>query len=274
MLRYNEVIHALALLDRRLDRLKHISTFISADEYRDIYSLSHHWNSRISYLRNSIFKPEQVDIDTLERNKFPLKLFSTVPNHSIYDSVAAIPVEFQYITTKKNDVIVLRIDLGDNKYLVNVVEIDDNILSTLQILYEKNITSSSRKDKSYAFEKAYFEYIHKNSYYILSKKKNLYPGWKSIYDVFFDKYQVSIREYSETGRYLWQRDYILLDNRAMKDYKIYSLRSQWQDNNREDLSSIDTSNKYFNIGSLYVDENGNYWSSQDAYQKYCQFLNM
>ena len=33
-------------------------------------------------------------------------------------------------------------------------------------------------------------------------------------------------------------------------------------------------NKYFNIGELYMDEKGNYWSSKEAYQMYRKFLDI
>ena len=46
-------------------------------------------------------------------------------------------------------------------------------------------------------------------------------------------------------------------------------------NHKEDLKSLEpTPNEYFNISSLYIDDKGNYWSSQEAYQKYCKFLDM
>lgn len=276
---YSEITHALSLLDQRLNKLKHISSFISADEYRNIHSKTYNWNSRIPYLRRTIFKPEKVDIDTLERNKFPIKLFSTVPNHSIYDTVAAIPVEFQYISAKEADVIVIRIDLGDNRYMATVVELNEKILSTIQVLYESILESNPKMSKSLVFEHSYFEYIHRNSIYILSKNKKTYNSWEKFADAFYSKYQIDINEYNSTGKYLWHRDYILLDNRAMKDYKVYSLKMQWQDNHKDDLESIEplktvetTPNKYFNISALYIDEKGNYWSSKEAYQKYCKFL--
>lgn len=276
---YSEVTHALSLLDQRLNKLKHISSFISADEYRNIYSKTSYWNSRIPYLRKTIFKPEKMDMDILEKNKFPIKLFSTVPNLSIYDTVAAIPVDFQYISTKDEDLIVLRIDLGDSRYMISTLELNDKVLSTIQVLYETILENNPKMDKASVFEHAYFQYIHKNSIYIFSKEKTIFNSWSSFADSFYSKYQVSINEYSSTGRYLWQRDYILLDNRAMKDYKVYSLKLQWQDNHKEDLESIEplkkvepSSNKYFSISALFIDEKGNYWSSKEAYQKYCKFL--
>lgn len=277
----NEVIFSLSLLDQRLNKLRHISSFISADEYRNIYTLTHNWNSRIPYLKRTIFKPEKIDIDLLEKNKFPIKLFSTVPNHMIYDTVATIPVEFQYISTKNIDIIVLRIDLGDNRYLAHIVELNDNILSTIQILYESILDNNPKMDKMLVFENAYFKYIHKNSIYILSRHKNEYNSWKSFTDELFNKYQVEIKEYSKTGKYMWHRDYILLDNRAMKDYKIYSLKSQWNDNQKQVLEATKTikkevskKHKYFNIDSLFVDKHGNYWSSKEAYLNYCKFIDI
>jgi len=277
----SEIIHTLSLLDQRLEKLKHISTFISADEYRNIYEKTQSWNVRIPYLRKTIFKPEKINVDLLERNKFPIKLFSTVPNHSIYDTVAAVPVEFQYVTTKEKDLIVLRIELGDNRYIATVINITEQILSTIQVLYENFLSANPNMEKAQVFEHAYFEYIHKNSIYILSKTKNIYTNWKSFDNAFFAKYQISLKEYSSTGKYLWHRDYILLDNRAMKDYKIYTLKEQWQNNHKEDLESIEPlkktelePNKYFNISALFIDEKGNYWSSKEAYQKYCRFLDI
>ena len=276
----SEVIHSLSLLDQRLNKLRHVSSFISADEYRNIHNLSHNWNSRIPYLKRTIFKPEKVDVDVLEKNKFPIKLFSTVPNHLIYDTVAAIPVEFQYIVTKNTDVIVLRVDLGSNRYLAHTIELNESILSTIQVLYENVLELNPNVDKALVFEKAYFKYIHRNSVYILSRNKKEYSSWASFTDMFYSKYQADIKEYSSTGKYLWHRDYILLDNRAMKDYKIYTLKGQWNDNQKEDLDSIKPTKKeetkekkkYFNISSLFIDDKGNYWSSKEAYLNYCKFL--
>lgn len=276
---YSEVTHALSLLDQRLDKLKHVSTFISADEYRNIFAHTHNWNNRIPYLRKTVFKPEKIDMDRLEKNKFPIKLFSTVPNHSIYDTVAAVPIEFQYVSTKDKDLIVLRVDLADSRYIVTAIEMNEKVLSTIQVLYETILESNPKMEKASVFERAYYEYIHKNSIYILSKHKNIYNSWNQFADIFYAKYQISLKEYNDTGRYLWQRDYILLDNRAMKEYKIYTLKTQWQDNNKEDLESIEplkkitpVQNKFFNLSSLFMDEKGNYWSSKEAYQRYCKFL--
>lgn len=276
---YSEVTHALSLLDQRLDKLKHVSTFISADEYRNIFSHTHNWNNRIPYLRKTVFKPEKIDMDRLEKNKFPIKLFSTVPNHSIYDTVAAIPVEFQYVSTKDKDLIILRVDLADSRYIVTALEMNEKVLSTIQVLYETILENNPKMDKALIFESAYYEYIHKNSIYILSKHKSIYNSWNQFADRFYAKYQVELKEYSDTGRYLWQRDYILLDNRSMKDYKVYTLKNQWQDNNKEDLESIEPlkkietpKNKYFNLSALFMDDKGNYWSSEEAYLRYCKFL--
>lgn len=276
---YSEITYALSLLDQRLDKLKHVSIFISADEYRNIYSQTHNWNNRIPYLRKTVFNPEKIDMDKLERNKFPLKLFSTVPNHAIYDSVAAIPVEFQYVSTKDKDLIILRVDLADTRYMVTAMEMNEKVLSTIQVLYENILEANPKMDKSSVFEHAYYEYIHKNSIYILSKHKSIYNNWNQFAEAFYAKYQTEIKEYSSTGRYLWHRDYILLDNRAMKDYKVYTLKTQWQDNNKEDLESIEplekieeTPTKYFDLSALFMDDKGNYWSSKDAYLRYCKFL--
>ena len=275
----SEVIYALSLLDQKLDNLKHLSTFISADEYRNIHEHTHNWNNRIPYLRKSIFKPEDIDIDKLERNKFPIKLFSTVPHLTIYDTVAAIPVEFQYISTKEKDLIILRVDLTDGRYIITAMELNEKVLSTIQVIYEKILETNPKMDKSLIFEHSYYEYIHKNSIYILSKYKNVYNTWNKFAEMFFTKYQINIKEYSSTGRYLWHRDYILLDNRSMKNYKVYPLKEQWQENNKADLESIEplnkvekVPNKYFNISALFIDEKGNYWSSEEAYLKYCKFL--
>ena len=275
----SEVTYALSLLDQKLDNLKHLSTFISADEYRNIHEHTHNWNIRIPYLRKSVFNPKNIDVDKLERNKFPIKLFSTVPNLTIYDTVATIPVEFQYISTKDKDLIILRVDLTDGRYIITAMELNEKVLSTLQVIYEKILEIHPNMDKSLVFEHAYYEYIHRNSVYVLAKYKNIYNNWNEFAKVFFSKYQVDIKEYSDTGRYLWHRDYILLDNRSMKNYKIYTLKEQWQENNKADIESIEplkkvekVPNKYFNISALFIDEKGNYWSSEEAYLKYCKFL--
>lgn len=276
-----EVAHELSLLDQRLNKLKHISTFVSADEYRDIHVRTQSWNSRVPYLTKTIFKPEKVNIDVFEKNKFPIKLFSTVPNHTIYDTVASIPVEFQYIITKEKDLIVLRVDLGDGRYFATTIALNEKTLATIQVLYENILTQFPNMDHSQVFERAYFEYIHKNSIYILSHKKDTYNNWGAFEAAFKRKYKVDLREYNDTGKYLWHRDYILLDNRAMKDFKIYTLKNQWLDIHQEEAEKVETlksikpeKNKYFNIGELYMDEKGNYWSSKEAYQMYRKFLDI
>lgn len=276
-----EVAYELSLLDQRLNKLKHISTFVSADEYRDIHVRTQSWNSRIPYLSKTIFKPEKVNVDTLEKNKFSIKLFSTVPSHTIYDTVAAIPVEFQYIMTKEKDLIVIRVDLGDGRYYATTIALNEKTLATIQVLYENILAQFPKMDRAQAFERAYFEYIHKNSVYILSHKKDTYNNWSAFENAFKRKYKIELNEYNDTGKYLWHRDYILLDNRAMKDFKIYTLKDQWLDINQEKNENIETlktikpeKNKYFDIGELYIDEKGNYWSSKEAYQMYRKFLDI
>jgi hypothetical protein len=272
----------LSLIDKKLDELMPLSTFITADEYRNIYDKLENWHSKIPYLKNTIFKNKRIDFEKLEKNKFPIKLFSTIPNHTIFDSVATVPIEFQYINTKDIDVIVLRMDLGDNRYNIATIEINDEVLTIIQTFFEKITASKQSQRDLNPFETAYFNYIHENGRYILNSKKEIFNNWEYFYDDFRNNYGFDIEEYSSTGRYLWQRDFILLDNRAHRNYKIYSLENQWKDisqniadkEEKTIVSKTKEKRDFFNISSLYIDKNGNYWSTKEAYQKYCNFINI
>lgn len=272
----------LSLIDKKLNDLMPLSTFITADEYRDIHDKIESWHSRIPYLKDHIFNDKKLDLSKVEKNKFPIKLFSTIPNHTIFDIVATIPIEFQYINTIRLDIIVLRMDLGDGRYNISIIEINDNVLDSIQNFYEKIISSKKGKDEINPFEKAYFSYIHENGRYILNSKKEIFSSWNEFHNEFQNNYNLDIKEYSNTGRYLWQRDYILLDNRAYKNYKVYLLEDQWNDTKKTTIEEVETlivpekkdNKSLFDISALYIDKDGNYWSSKEAYQKYCNFLNI
>lgn len=272
----------LSLIDKKLNDLMPLSTFITADEYRNIHDKIESWHSRIPYLRNNIFNDKKMNLEKIEKNKFPIKLFSTIPNHTIFDIVATIPIEFQYINTKNLDIIVLRMNLGDNRYNISIIEINDSVLESIQNFYEKITSSKREKDEINPFEKAYFNYIHENGRYILNSKKEIFNSWIEFHNEFKSNYNIDICEYSNTGRYLWHRDFILLDNRAYKNYKIYSLENQWKDTKKDNIEEVESlivsekkeAKQLFDISALYIDKNGNYWSSKDAYQKYCKFLNI
>lgn len=274
----NNISLELSLIDQKLDNLMPLSTFINADEYRNIHQKIKDWHSKIPYLKEKIFNDKRIDLEKIEENKFPIKLFSTIPNHTIFDVVATIPIEYQYITSKNNDLIILRMDLGDGRYNIVTIKIDNSILEVIKVLFEK-ITTSKNNNDSNPIEEAYFEYIHEHGQHFLNKYKNIYSSWEEFHKEFFTKYNIDIKEYSHIGKYLWLRDFILLDNRAHRNYKVYSLENQWKNTLNDSFENIETlsqnnDNNYFNISALYIDENGNYWSSKEAYQKYCKFINI
>lgn len=281
ILESNNISLELSLIDEKLNDLMSLSTFISADEYRNINLKTRDWHSKIPYLKEHFFNDKRIDLDKLEKNKFPIKLFSTIPKHTFFDIVATIPIEFQYITANKSDMIILRMDLGDGRYNVIIKKIDNSILEIIKAIFDKITTSRDNKTDYSPIEEAYFEYIHENGRHFLNTEKNIYNSWEEFHSYFISKYNIDIKEYSHIGKYLWQRDFILLDNRAFRNYKVYSLEDQWKDTRVDPIENIETlsidkkdEEKYFNISALYIDDNGNYWSSKEAYQKYCKFLNI
>ncbi len=260
---------AMPTLDQFLDGFEPLDSFLNKEEYRIIYEHTKNWISRDMFLNRLFQEKLGISKDAFEV-PFALELSTPTDPYSLLEAVAVVPIEFQVIKKEnKKDTLIVRMPVGNKKYRISAAKITDSIKETME--KETNTTDE---------DVAYYQYVAKHGKELLSREISVIYEWREFQEKLSSN-GVPINEYSETGSYLWKRNFQLFDNRARNGGLVFTLTEQLENQKREEIESVEVltaakkkKKPIFPITNFFRDEDGNYWKSEKAYLNYKKFLKL
>ncbi len=226
-LKNDKLLLNISLIDQMLDDLSPISTFMKIEEYQQIYEYTNTLKSKRWFLDSNFFKP--INLTKKEENlPFPIKLYTKTNSQKLSDSLAIIPYEFQYIKRDlpEFDIIIIRMLLNEKNFRIATMEVSEDVITTLENHFKQILKNKPDETSNDIFDEACFFCVKEYAERVIRTKGTFYENWNSFQKEFKEIYHISILDYSDIGKYLWQTDFLKFDNRYRKHDKAFTLVEQ------------------------------------------------
>ncbi len=265
----NKQLLVASLVDEMLNDFSPLNSFMRPKEYKKIYEHSKSWKSRNWFLNKFFFTPLELSLEENNVN-FEIKLYAMEKTNRLSDVLAIIPYEFQYIKKEVGfDIILLRMYLGANNFRIATIEVSQDVYTSIQEYFQTYQSGRLDEFSQNIFDLACFSCVHEYSERIFRQKGEFYDNWEIFQANFERQHHISLKEYSDVGKYLWQADYLCFDNRLKKGEKTISILEQLENHLRKQEVEIIAKKKGLDtLKSMFIDEFGNYWKTENTYLNY------
>lgn len=244
-----------SLIDQMLDELPALSTFMKQEEYQKVDDFSKHLKSREWFLDSNFFKPINLtkENDTIP---FEIELYTNPKSKQLSDSLAIIPFEFQYIRRDlpEFDIIVLRMFLDSKRFRIAIMEVSEDVIASFEENFKKVLKEKPSESSSNIFDEACYLCIQEYGERIFRTKGNVYESWNDFHNKIKEEMNISIKDYSDIGKYLWQTDYLRFDNRFRKKDKAITLVEQletYKETLKTEIPTESHAKKGFSFKSIF-----------------------
>ncbi len=265
---FNKQLLVSSLTDEMLDELSPLNSFMRPKEYKNIYDHSKNWKSREWFLKQYFFIPLSLSPNEEEVN-FEIKLYAMEKSNKLSDALAIIPYEFQYIKKEsENDIIILRMYLDSDNFRFATIEVTKDVHACIQKHFQEILMQRPNESTNNIFDLACYLCVQEYSERIFRTKGEFCDNWNLFQQEFESHNHITIKDYSDVGKYLWQCSYLCFDNRFRKGENVIPILEQIEKHKNQEVQKENGKKKLTAMKSMFIDEFGNYWKNEKAYLNY------
>lgn len=235
MFETDKMLLAGSLIDQMLDGIPPLGTFMRPEEYQQVNNYSKQLKSREWFLDLNFFSPLKLKKEN-SKVPFKIKLYADINSNNLSDTLAIIPFEFQYIKRDlpEFDVIILRMIIDSKRFRIATMEVSEDVISDLEENFKKVLREKPNETPSNIFDEACFLCVKNYVERVFRTKGNLFNDWNTFKQKAEAEMNISIKDYSDIGKYLWQTDYLCFDNRLRRGDKVATIVEQLNTYKKED----------------------------------------